>query len=122
MHDQVVAASGVQWDPIVPALPAGYTGEVRHSVTYRSADELNRHAGCWSSGPATRAATFACDAARSADHAVLSVGRGYWFVPKHVFGAPSDVFAEGGPALPMWLQQRLFGVLLAGAVRLPTKA
>lgn len=121
MHDQVVAASGVQWDPIVPALPAGYTGEVRHSVTHRSADELNRRrvlvVGAGNSG-----CDIACDAARSADHAVLSVRRGYWFVPKHVFGAPSDVFAEGGPALPMWLQQRLFGVLLAGAVRLPTKA
>lgn len=107
----MVAASGVQWDPIVPELPDGYTGEVRHSVTYRSAEELTGRrvlvVGAGNSG-----CDIACDAARSADHAVLSVRRGYWFIPKHVFGIPSDVFAENGPTLPMWLEQRLFGVLL----------
>ena len=86
-HDQVVAASGVQWDPIVPELPDGYTGEVRHSVTYRSAEELKGRrvlvVGAGNSG-----CDIACDAARSADHAVLSVRRGYWFIPKHVFGIP----------------------------------
>jgi cation diffusion facilitator CzcD-associated flavoprotein CzcO len=44
--------------------------------------------------------------------AVISMRRGYWFIPKHVFGVPSDVFAESGPTLPAWLQQRVFGVLL----------
>ncbi len=38
--------------------------------------------------------------------------RGYWFIPKHVFGVPSDVFADSGPKLPTWLEQRVFGLLL----------
>jgi hypothetical protein len=38
--------------------------------------------------------------------------RGYWFIPKHVFGVPSDVFADSGPKLPTWLEQRVFGALL----------
>jgi len=110
-HDQVVAATGVQWYPNVPTLPGHYTGEVRHTVTYRSADELKGRrvlvVGAGNSG-----CDIACDAARSADHAVLSVRRGYWFVPKHVFGIPVDVFAASGPKLPMWLEQRLFGAML----------
>lgn len=29
--------------------------------------------------------------------------RGYYFIPKHVFGVPADVFGESGPHLPLWL-------------------
>ena len=34
---------------------------------------------------------IACDAARTADHAVISMRRGYWFIPKHLFGRPVDL-------------------------------
>ncbi|MEN0069729.1 MAG: NAD(P)/FAD-dependent oxidoreductase [Propionicimonas sp.] len=74
-HAQVVAASGVQWFPTIPTLPGNYTGEVRHTVTYRSADELAGRrvlvVGAGNSG-----CDIACDAARSADHAVISLRRG----------------------------------------------
>lgn len=109
-HAQVVAASGVQWHPQLIDIP-GYTGEVRHSVTHRSAAELAGRrvlvVGAGNSG-----CDIACDAARSADHAVISMRRGYWFIPKHLGGVPVDVFAESGPNLPMWLEQRVFGALL----------
>ncbi|WP_228373280.1 flavin-containing monooxygenase [Demequina silvatica] len=110
-HAHVVIASGVQWIPNVIDLPGTFTGEVRHTVTYRSAKELEGRrvlvVGAGNSG-----ADIACDAARSADHAVISLRRGYHFIPKHVFGKPSDVFADGGPTMPMWLEQRVFGGLL----------
>ncbi len=110
-HDAVVAASGLQWYPNEPVLPGSYSGEVRHSVSYHSADELDGRrvlvVGAGNSG-----CDIACDAARSAERAVISMRRGYWFIPKHIFGMPSDVFADGGPALPIWLQQRAFAVLL----------
>ncbi len=38
--------------------------------------------------------------------------RGYHFIPKHLFGIPSDEFAASGPHLPMWLEQRVFGLML----------
>ena len=43
---------------------------------------------------------IACDAARSADAAFLSVRRGYRFVPKHLFGVPTDVFITRGGTPP----------------------
>ncbi|WP_228372685.1 flavin-containing monooxygenase [Demequina maris] len=110
-HTHVVIASGVQWIPNIPDLPGTFDGEIRHTVTYRSARELEGRrvlvVGAGNSG-----ADIACDAARSADHAVISLRRGYHFIPKHVFGVPSDVFADGGPTMPMWLEQRVFGALL----------
>ncbi|WP_228373507.1 flavin-containing monooxygenase [Demequina gelatinilytica] len=110
-HAQVIIASGAQWIPNIPTLPGTYTGEVRHTMTYRSAKELEGRSvlivGAGNSG-----ADIACDAARTADHAAISLRRGYHFIPKHVFGMPSDVFADGGPTLPMWLEQRVFGAML----------
>ena len=92
-YDGVICANGVTWDPAVPALPGAdlFRGEIRHSVTYRSAAEFRGRrvliVGCGNSG-----ADIACDAARAADAVFLSVRRGYRFVPKHLFGIPTDVF------------------------------
>ena len=38
---------------------------------------------------------IACDAARHADHAFLSVRRGYRYVPKHIGGLPTDAVLNG---------------------------
>jgi cation diffusion facilitator CzcD-associated flavoprotein CzcO len=67
---------------------------MRHTVEHRSAEALKGRrvlvVGAGNSG-----VDIACDAARSADAAFLSVRRGYRFVPKHVFGIPLDVFLLG---------------------------
>ena len=110
-HQHVVAATGVQWHPNQPTLPGHFTGEVRHSVSYRTAEEF-RDRRVLVVGAGNSGCDIACDAARTADRAILSLRRGYWFVPKHVFGIPVDVFADSGPKLPLWLEQRLFGGLL----------
>ncbi|MGP4009257.1 flavin-containing monooxygenase [Streptomyces sp. 4N124] len=110
-HRQVVVCTGSQWHPNVPDLPGQFTGEVRHTVTYRSSAEL-RGKRVLVVGAGNSGLDIACDAARSADHAAISMRRGYWFIPKHLFGRPVDTIAAGGPHLPMWLQQKLFGGLL----------
>ncbi|MFF4551297.1 flavin-containing monooxygenase [Streptomyces sp. NPDC001406] len=110
-HRQVVVCTGAQWHPNVPDLPGDFTGEVRHTVTYRSSAEL-RGKRVLVVGAGNSGLDIACDAARSADHAAISMRRGYWFIPKHLFGRPVDTIAAGGPHLPMWVQQKLFGGLL----------
>ena len=97
----IVCANGVTWHPRVPELVGRerFTGEVRHSVTYRSADEL-RGRRVLIVGAGNSGVDIACDAARSADAAFLSVRRGYRFVPKHIFGIPTDVFITRGGAPP----------------------
>ncbi|MFI2367347.1 flavin-containing monooxygenase [Streptomyces sp. NPDC018833] len=111
VHRQVVMCTGAQWHPNVPDLPGDFTGEIRHTVTYRGSDEL-RGKRVLVVGAGNSGLDIACDAARSADRAVISMRRGYWFIPKHLFGRPVDTIAAGGPHLPMWLEQRLFGALL----------
>lgn len=73
--------------------------EVRHTVGYRSAEELKGKrvlvVGAGNSG-----CDIASDAARSADHAVLSMRRGYWCIPQHAFGRPVDTLAAPCFAVP----------------------
>ena len=111
-YDGLIACPGVTWHPNVPELPgaAAFTGEIRHSRTYREAGEFAGRrvliVGAGNSG-----VDIACDAARTAARAFLSVRRGYRFVPKHIFGLPTDAVLYGVIAPPR-------GVSLSGD---PTK-
>ncbi|MDX5366141.1 MAG: NAD(P)-binding domain-containing protein, partial [Alphaproteobacteria bacterium] len=107
----LVCANGTNWHPVMPEYPGEFTGEMRHAVSFRSMDEFKGKRvlviGAGNSG-----CDIACDAAKAADAAFISLRRGYHFLPKHLFGIPADVFAHEGPQLPMWLTQRIFGVIL----------
>lgn len=107
----VICATGVTWTPRQPSHPGTFSGEIRHSVTYRSTDELAGKrvlvVGLGNSG-----ADIACDAAQSADAAFVSVRRGYHFIPKHLFGLPIDELSARGPHVPMRVERPLLAGLL----------
>jgi cation diffusion facilitator CzcD-associated flavoprotein CzcO len=104
----VVCATGMNWAPSLPEYPGEFSGVYRHTASYRHGAELAGKRvlliGLGNSG-----ADIACDAARYARKAIVSVRRGYYFVPKHIFGKPADVFAQESVWLPKWLRLRLFG-------------
>ena len=93
----VVGAVGVTWHPNVPHYPGQDTfgGDVRHTVSFGHADEL-RGKRVLVVGGGNSGVDIACEAARSAVSARISLRRGYRFVPKHMFGVPTDVFVAGG--------------------------
>lgn len=107
----LVAANGVTWEPNTIEWPGEFNGEIRHTVSYRSSEELKGKrvlvVGAGNSG-----VDIACDASFSAEQAFLSVRRGYHFLPKHIMGQPLDVFAQTGPKLPFKVQQKLFSGLI----------
>jgi hypothetical protein len=95
-YDGLLAAPGVTWHPNLPDLPGTdvYTGDLRHSVTFRDGLEL-RGKRVLVVGAGNSGVDIACDAARHADQAFFSVRRGYRFVPKHIFGLPTDAVLSG---------------------------
>ncbi|MEO6222992.1 MAG: NAD(P)-binding domain-containing protein [Vicinamibacterales bacterium] len=107
----LLVATGTTWQPHVPEVPGHFDGEAYHSFYYRSPEEFEGKrvliVGGGNSG-----ADIACDAARTAKRAFISLRRGYYFIPKFIFGQPSDVFAHSGPRLPRWLEERAFGFLM----------
>jgi cation diffusion facilitator CzcD-associated flavoprotein CzcO len=104
-------ATGMTWQPRVPDVPGHFDGESYHSFFYRSPKEFEGKrvliVGAGNSG-----ADIACDAARHAKRAFISLRRGYYFIPKFIFGQPTDVFSHNGPQLPRWLEERVFGFLM----------
>lgn len=107
----VACCSGAQWTPRLPELPGSFAGQVMHSSAYRDLDQV-RGQRVLVVGGGNSGCDIVVDAGRVAAKAVISMRRGYWVIPKHIFGVPADVFAEGGPTLPAWVQQRVFGRLL----------
>ena len=95
-YDGLVACPGVTWHPQRPVLAGedGFRGTVRHSSTFRDGIEL-RGKRVLVVGAGNSGVDIACDAARHADAAYLSVRRGYRFVPKHIAGLPTDALLTG---------------------------
>lgn len=110
-YSALCVATGTTWQARVPEIPGHFAGEAYHSFHYRSPKEFEGKRVLIVGG-GNSAADIACDAARSAKRALISLRRGYYFIPKFIFGQPSDVFAHSGPQLPRWLEERAFGFLL----------
>lgn len=107
----VIVATGLQWTPKLPQLAGSFEGEAIHSASYKSPKQL-RGKRVLVVGGGNSGCDIAVDAGQAASKAMISLRRGYWFVPKYLFGMPADVFADSGPQLPGWLEQRLFQPLL----------
>lgn len=101
----VVVASGTLHTPYLPSFAGEFTGEIRHSARYKDAAELAGKrvliVGAGNSG-----CDIAVDAVHHAAAVDISVRRGYYFVPKYVFGRPTDTLNQGKP-LPRPLKQFL---------------
>jgi hypothetical protein len=107
----VIVATGLQWTPKRPELPGRFDGEEIHSSAYRSPQQL-RGRRTLVVGGGNSGCDIAVDVSSAASRTCLSLRRGYWFIPKHLFGVPADVFGHKGPQLPGWLEQPVFERLL----------
>jgi cation diffusion facilitator CzcD-associated flavoprotein CzcO len=107
----LVVATGTTWHPNRPHVPGTFDGEQMHAFAFRS-PEIFRGKRVLVVGGGNSGADIACEAARHASKAFLSLRRGYHFVPKYIFGQPADVFAHAGPTLPTWLEEKVFGFLI----------
>lgn len=102
-YDGVILANGTLAEPNVPAFRGDFTGELFHTSAYKSATQLTGMRvliiGAGNSG-----CDIAVDAVHHAASVDMSVRRGYYFVPRYLFGKPSDTLNQGRP-LPARLKQ-----------------
>lgn len=102
-YDGVVLANGTLAEPNIPAFPGDFAGEIMHTSAYKNAAQLAGRRvliiGAGNSG-----CDIAVDAVHHAASVDMSVRRGYYFVPRYLFGRPSDTLNQGRP-LPARIKQ-----------------
>ncbi len=104
-YSAVVLANGTLAEPNVPEFSGEFSGEVLHTSAYKRASTFDGKRvliiGAGNSG-----CDIAVDAVHHAASVDLSVRRGYYFVPRYLFGRPSDTLNQGRP-LPARLKQAI---------------
>ena len=115
----VLIANGTLSEPNQPNFKGEFSGELLHASQYRYPSQFHNKrvlvVGAGNSG---------CDIAVDAVHHGLScdmsMRRGYYFVPKYLFGKPADTLG-GAIKLPMWLKRKIDGLILKWFVGNPQK-
>lgn len=122
-HEEIFAgvmiANGTLSEPNLPAFPGTFAGELIHSAAYRSAEQF-RDKRVLVIGAGNSGCDIAVDAIHHGKSCDISMRRGYYFVPKYVFGRPADTLG-GAIKLPMWLKRKVDGMILKWFVGNPRK-
>jgi hypothetical protein len=100
----VVIANGHHWDRRYPDYPGRFSGHAIHSKDYKRPEDL-RGERVLVVGGGNSGCDIAVEAARELGGADISLRRGYWFLPKTIFGVPTAELDR--PGFPVWAQ-RLF--------------
>ena len=113
VYKGVIACVGHHWDRRWPSYPGTFGGELIHSKDYKTPEQL-RGKRVLVIGGGNSACDIASEAARVAASSHLSNRRGYWFLPKTLFGVPLVELIP--PWAPLWLQRIGLRAALAVAV------
>ena len=95
IYGGLVLASGIAWDPNFPEIPGLFTGRVLHSFEYKTPEQFSG-TRVLVVGGGNSGCDIAAELGNYAKQTFLSVRRGYHFIPRYVFGLPSDKFGEKG--------------------------
>jgi cation diffusion facilitator CzcD-associated flavoprotein CzcO len=116
----VIIANGHTWCPRYPEYPGRFDGPILHSAQYKTPDVL-RDKRVLIVGAGNSGCDIAVEAAHHAASVYHSVRRGYYFIPKYIFGKPSDQMMEKllKLRLPLALRRRLgvFALLKIAGMR-----
>jgi hypothetical protein len=108
----MMIANGHHWHPRWPEIEGEFLGQYLHSHDFKGVNDDWRGKKVLVIGAGNSACDVAVEAARVAAPVGMSMRSPQWFIPKFIFGKPSDVYATGTNWLPVWLRQRAFKILL----------
>ncbi len=115
----VLIANGTLSEPNLPEFKGEFGGEFMHSSGYRYPTQFTDKRvliiGAGNSG-----CDIAVDAIHHGSSCDISMRRGYYFVPKYIFGKPADTMG-GLIRLPMWAKRKIDAMILKWFVGDPQK-
>lgn len=99
----LIIANGHNWSPKMPQYPGTFTGEILHSSRYKNSRFLEGKRVL-----VVGAGNTGCDIAVEAMHHAkvtdISMRRGYYFVPKFVFGQAADELGQNSQSISISLK------------------
>jgi cation diffusion facilitator CzcD-associated flavoprotein CzcO len=118
-HAGLLVANGTLSEPSVPTFAGSFDGELLHTSDYKSA-QVFAGKRVLVIGAGNSGCDIAVDAVHHAASVDISVRRGYYFVPKYLFGKPSDTLNQGRP-LPARIKQAIDSRVLKAFTGDPVK-
>jgi Flavin-binding monooxygenase-like len=109
--DHLLVCSGHHREPYVPEHAGTFSGEVLHSRDFKRAEKF-RDRRVLVIGGGNSACDIAVDISRVASRTCISLRRGYYIVPKILFGRPIDLLYAKARKLPRAIVQPLLAALL----------
>ncbi|MFB6723968.1 flavin-containing monooxygenase [Kribbella sp. NPDC056345] len=106
----VAVANGHYWERNLPSYPGEFTGRQLHSKDYKRPDDFGPGGRVLVVGAGNSASDIAVEAAATFGTSELSIRRGYWFIPKAIFGIPASDLDRVW--MPMPVQRFAFKQLL----------
>lgn len=106
----VAVANGHYWERNIPTYPGEFTGRQLHSKDYKRPEDFGPGGSVLVVGAGNSASDLAVEAAGTFGSADISMRRGYWFIPKTIFGIPSSEWDRVW--MPMTVQRFGFKQLL----------
>ncbi|GAB16985.1 putative flavin-containing monooxygenase [Gordonia effusa NBRC 100432] len=106
----VAIANGHYWQRNIPDYPGEFTGRQLHSKDYKRPEDFGSGDRVLVVGAGNSASDIAVEASATYGAADISMRRGYWFIPKTIFGIPSSEYDRVWCPLP--LQRMVFKQLL----------
>lgn len=109
IYKGVLVCNGHHWHRRFPVYEGEFTGEFIHSKDYQAPEQLIDKRVLVIGG-GNSACDVVAEAARVSRSAHISLRRGYWFLPKTLFGAPS--VESWAILLPVFLQRFILKLML----------
>jgi len=110
-YDGLVVCNGHHHEPRYPDYPGEFTGEYIHSHDYKNAAPF-KDKKILVIGGGNSACDVAVETARVSKSTAISWRRGYYLIPKFMFGLTTDIYAKKSRWLPKFIRYPLMRLTL----------
>jgi len=108
----LMVANGHHWDPKMPQYDGQFGGKFIHSHDFKGVDDSWQGKKVLVIGAGNSGCDVAVETARVAEKVSMSMRSPQWFIPKFMFGIPSDVLGSFSSWLPRKVKQLSLTFLL----------
>ncbi len=109
--ENLIVCNGHHWNPRLPEYPGEFAGEFIHSHDFKN-NRPFKDKKVLVIGGGNSACDIAVETCRVSAKTLISMRRGYYFIPKFLLGKPVDQLNNGVGFIPKFVMNGIFKLLL----------